>query len=299
MRSISLRRLCSVATVLVLSAVPTVSQNDCGDSATDLGFYKWSASGQLAVAESCNGFRCNAAKDLFWFITKSNPSCNPDAVSCSIDIHANATIPGLAQMISEQGSRSLALTPRAEWYTCPSASCFRDGACGVGGGGGLIDADHLDTWLITNQSCNSAKALTLSVKLFVCAGPNSCQKTDVIEMPGISLAQALGCRVPLFNTCTEGSGGSSGAAGTSCPLCQPIGGESGCSVPVGGGGPSCEPSWLGKAQLRYVAGGVGADGLPGSAAWRSALGLITPARTTWKGAGGAILSSVSPARSIR
>jgi YD repeat-containing protein len=35
---------------------------------------------------------------------------------------------------------------------------------------------------------------------------------------------------------------------------------------------ACAPSWLGKARLRYAAGGVGGDGLPGATASRTALG---------------------------
>ena len=96
----------------------------------------------------------------------------------------------------------------------------------------------------------------------------------MIDIPAVELAQALGCPSAPPSVCGEPGGSTSGGAGLSCPLCQPVGAGAGggCGVPVGGGGPSCAPDGLGKAQVRYAAGGVGADGLPGSAAWRTALG---------------------------
>jgi RHS repeat-associated protein len=281
MRSmILLRRLCPVAAILMVSAVPAAPQTsgsgDCGDT-TLLGTYRWFASVRNERANNClglTGSRCYAAENMAWSVEKTNPACDPKAGSCSVKIHATVTIPGLQAMVFEDGLGS-ALTPLAEWYPCAGANCAKDNTCGLSGAGGRINYDNLDTWLETGLSCSQAWSLNLSVYIRVCAS-SSCEdamnKNKLIEIPATGLAQALGCPMRLPNTCTEGGGGSSGAAETSCPLCQPIGGESGCSVPVAGGGPNCEPAWLGKARVRYAAGGVGGDGFPGATAWRATLG---------------------------
>ncbi len=121
----------------------------------------------------------------------------------------------------------------------------------------------------TSVECANSSSHKLQLELTMCPSL-SCSMVETVDL---DFGAAAGCPVPLPNTCGEGSGGSSGAAGTSCPLCQPVGGDSGCSTPVGGGGPSCEPAWLGKSRLRYAAGGAGGAGLPGATAWRASLGL--------------------------
>jgi YD repeat-containing protein len=176
-------------------------------------------------------------------------------------------------MVVEDGLASSA-TPQADWYPCAAAGCPVNFTCGLDGAGGRINFDNLDTRLVTGFSCAEAGSLSFSVKIRACARA-SCESSAVIDIPGADLAQALGCPSAPPTVCGEPSGSSSGAAGLSCPLCQAIGagaGGGGCSVPVGGGGPSCAPAGLGKAQMRYAAGGVGADGLAGATAWRTALG---------------------------
>jgi hypothetical protein len=263
--------------LLALASLPLFAQGvrDCGE--TSMGAYHWVADGQVTRTNNCQGLsgsRCYAAENTEWSLEKTNPACDPIAGSCGVKIHATATIPGLRDMVLED-ELSSSLTPWAEWYPCAGAGCTKDTVCGLDGAGGRINFDNLDTWLERGLSCSQVKSLSLSVKIRVCAG-SACEdnqnKNKIIDIPPLDLAQALGCPVPLPNTCGEGSGGTSGAAGTSCPLCQPMGGDSGCSTPVGGGGPSCEPAWLGKARLRYAAGGVGGDGLPGATAWRAVLG---------------------------
>jgi hypothetical protein len=52
------------------------------------------------------------------------------------------------------------------------------------------------------------------------------------------------------------------------------GGPPGCSAPARGGGLACSPGGAGPgAHLRYRAGGAGGTGLPGTASWRTSLGL--------------------------
>ncbi|HKH46619.1 MAG TPA: hypothetical protein VKM72_18310, partial [Thermoanaerobaculia bacterium] len=251
------------------------AQSSCGS--TSLGAYSWAASGQVTKSNNCQGttgFRCWPVENKAWYLEKTSPSCDPVAGSCGVKIHATATIPGLRDMINEDGLFG-SLTPWAEWYPCSGAGCSPDIACGLDAAGGRINFDNLDTWLETGVSCAQAKTLDLSVKIRVCPTVAGCQKTEVIDIPGVELAQSLGCPSAPPVVCGEPSGSSSGAAGLSCPLCQAVGagaGGGGCSVPVGGGGPSCEPAGLGKAQVRYAAGAVGGDGLPGATAWRTALG---------------------------
>ncbi|HWM92937.1 MAG TPA: RHS repeat-associated core domain-containing protein, partial [Thermoanaerobaculia bacterium] len=251
------------------------AQSNCGTTA--FGDYYWSASGQITKANNCfgfSGFRCHPAENLGWSVEKTVPACDPNSASCGVKIHATATIPGLRDMIIEEGSLFVSLTPWAEWYPCAGAGCTKDFTCGLAAFGGQINFDNLDTYMQRGITCAQAWATNLSVKIRVCAG-SACENANnnkTIDIPAVGLALGIGCVSPLPNTCTEGSGDSSGAAGTSCPLCQPVGGEGGCSVPTSGGGPSCEPAWMGKSQLRYAAGGVGGDNLPGTTAWRTVLG---------------------------
>jgi RHS repeat-associated protein len=113
-----------------------------------------------------------------------------------------------------------------------------------------------------------------SVRAIVCSGGGSCQKiTDFNGLQFQVSKQHLGCPVPLWDTCTTPTGWTTGQTGMSCPLCQRVSGDAGCGV--GDGKVSCEPQRAGNAQLRYAAGGVGGDGLPGSTGptgWRTILG---------------------------
>ncbi|HWM94596.1 MAG TPA: RHS repeat-associated core domain-containing protein, partial [Thermoanaerobaculia bacterium] len=251
------------------------AQSNCGTTA--FGDYYWSASGQITKANNCfgfSGFRCHPAENLGWSVEKTVPACNPNSASCGVKIHATATIPGLRDMIIEEGSLFVSLTPWAEWYPCAGAGCTKDFTCGLAAFGGQINFDNLDTYVQRGITCAQAWATNLSMKIRVCAG-SACENANnnkTIDIPAVGLALGIGCVAPPPYTCTEGSGNSSGAGAASCPLCQPVGGEGGCSVPTAGGGPSCEPAWMGKSQLRYAAGGVGGDNLPGTTAWRTVLG---------------------------
>ncbi|HYU33016.1 MAG TPA: RHS repeat-associated core domain-containing protein [Thermoanaerobaculia bacterium] len=264
----------AVVLLSCLTAPAAEAQSSCGD--TSIGNYFWTASGQITKLNNCQGptgSRCYPVENKSWYVEKTNPACDPVVGSCGVRIHATATIPGVRDMVVEDGLGS-ALTPWVEWYPCQGAACTRDIFCGVPPGQAQINFDNLDTWLERGVSCAQAKTLTLSVKILVCPNVANCASSTVIDIPAVELAQSLGCPSAPPSVCGEPSGGASGAAELSCPLCQPVGGGAGagCGVPAGGGGPSCEPASLGKAQVRYAAGGVGGDGLPGSAAWRTALG---------------------------
>lgn len=253
--------------LLVLASAPITAQGirDCGGTA--LGTYRWVASGQLTRANNCQcsfgcatGFRCYPVQSQGSSVEKTNPACNPTAGSCAVRIHATATIPGLADMVAQNGLFS-STTPWAEWYPCTGAACAKDIVCGLDAFGGRINFDNLDTWLQRGLSCAQALTLNLSVKIRVCAA-SSCELGTVIDLPSAFLADSLGCPPvppPLVNDCNT------------CGGCVPGGG--GCSIPVEGG-LFCAPSKDGPgAHLRYRAGAAGGPGYPGTAAWRTALGL--------------------------
>jgi RHS repeat-associated protein len=271
-KQISLPLAACLAAFLGLAS--SAGANVCGT--TSLGTYNWVASGRLTRSNNCfggSGFRCYPAQDTSWSLEQTSPGCDPTVGSCGVNIHAYATIPGLRDMVVEDGLGG-SITPFVFWYPCAGAGCTRDGICGLDGFGGRINFDNLDTWLERGLSCAQARALTLSVKIQVC--PTACTSSVTIDIPSPDLAQALGCPVPPPPPCTEPSGQASGASGSSCPLCEPVagsGGGGGCSVAKSGGGPSCEPPGGGPgAKPRYAAGGVGGDGLPGATAWRTILG---------------------------
>ena len=267
----------AVALAVALLCLPehAAAQGSSG-SCGDVGgvFYDWVASGQIPKPNNCqgsNGWRCYDVENPSSFVEKLNPSCNPSAGSCSVRLHATATNPGVRDMVIEDGFNGSIPTPKVDWYGCLDAGCGLITICGLDGFGGQIGFDNLDAWAQRGLSCSQAWTANYSVRIRACQF--ACPKNKVINIPGFSTALALGCPLPpLPGACGEGTGNTSGAASMSCRQCQPIPSDTNCGVPVGGGGPSCQPSWLGNAQLRYAAGGVGGDNLPGFATWRTTLG---------------------------
>src|SRR3954470_11198096 len=152
-----------LAILIALTSLSATAQGvrDCGD--TILGTYRWVASGQNTRANNCQGstgFRCYPVQSQGSSVEKLDPLCNPSAGSCSVKIHATATIPGLRDMIDEDGLLT-STTPWAEWYPCTGAGCAKDITCGLDSFGGRINFDNLDTWLERGLSC--AQALTLNL----------------------------------------------------------------------------------------------------------------------------------------
>ena len=97
---------CLVVLPALLLAAAAEAQSTCGT--TSLGTYWWSASGQVTTTNNCparpTGFRCYAAQNTAYAVEKTTPSCDPTAGSCSVNIHATATIPGVQGMINEMVS---------------------------------------------------------------------------------------------------------------------------------------------------------------------------------------------------
>jgi RHS repeat-associated protein len=267
MRIQALRRpLIHASALLLVSPLAAIAQGvrTCGTTA--LGTYQWVASGQNTRANNClgsTGFRCYPVQNQGSSVEKTSSSCDPTAGSCGVKIHATATIPGLADMISEDGLFG-SLTPWVEWYPCAGAGCAKDATCGLDAFGGRINFDNLDTWLATGLSCAQALTLNLSVKIRVCAA-SGCESSVVINLPGTNLAQGLGCPPPPLPPPPDDCGTNT----NQCRDCRPAGG--GCSFSAEGK-LSCEFPGHGTA-VRYRAGGAGGDTYPGTPAWRTALGL--------------------------
>jgi RHS repeat-associated protein len=249
--------------LLALFSLPgSVYAINCGT--TSLGDYHWTASGQVTRANNClgfSGFRCYAVTGPGTLLEKVNPACDPTAGSCTVKIHATATIPGLRDMIVEDGLFS-SLTPWVYWYPCTGAACTQDFVCGLDAFGGRINFDNLDTWLERGLSCAQAVSLNLSVRIRVCAS-SSCEQSTTIDLPAADLANALGCpKPPRKDDCRDCK---------SCILTGGGNGGGGCSAGVGGRGPTCKVPASG-AHLYYAEGGAGTAGLPGSASWATTLG---------------------------
>ena len=134
-------------------------------------------------------------------------------------------------------------------------------------------SDRLETYLRSSGlSCAGAPYSlgVYSLRAVVCSGVSCERYTDFNGLDFTVTKPMLGCPIPIPYACSEPCTTSSGASGPSCNICQPLGGDAGCSV--GDGNASCTPSWAGKAQLHYAGGGVGGDNLPGTTAWRTVLG---------------------------
>ena len=256
-----------------------------GDFTCDGGnrIYWFSVPGSSPADNNCQGatgFRCHPPERLSSAVELVNPGCNPRTQACAVRLRVSFEFPGAAQTFHEDGLT----VGQIYWFagaTSPSCtgttpSCGQIGICSAAGQ--ALIYDFVDTYILKNNvTCANAAASqeVFSLTAWACPTISSCRKELKVEgltLGGPSLAAAIGCPVPPPPPCTEGDGSSSGASGNSCPLCQSVGGGGGCSASAAGGGPGCEPPGLGKAQLRYAAGGVGGDGLPGSTAWRTALG---------------------------
>jgi YD repeat-containing protein len=192
----------------------------------------------------------------------NTPGCNPLSTTCGMTATVPVEFPG-----NHQNDPSLSgfLYSFAQ-VDLLSTSGSLVGRCGASGA--VIRQDLGTTTVTASVTCSNAANLKYTLRFTMCpdASPGSCTKIATVPL---DFAAGANCPVPPPPSCPEPSDQSSGASGLSCPLCQPVGD---CGVPVAGGGPSCQPSRTAKAQLRYAAGSVGGDGLPGSTSWRTTLG---------------------------
>ncbi|MFL6232995.1 MAG: RHS repeat-associated core domain-containing protein [Thermoanaerobaculia bacterium] len=144
------------------------------------------------------------------------------------------------------------------------------GSCGTSGA--VIAKDNGVATVSASVSCASPTAGEYVLTLTACPTcpfcppgfpPASCIKK--LEIPlDFAGTGAANCATPPPDDCDNCSGCVSHGGG----------GPAGCSSPARGGGPACGPAKSGPgAHLRYRAGGAGGPGLPGSAAWKTSLGL--------------------------
>jgi len=265
----------------LLAAAPSWAADfTCGNAANRIYWYQ--VAGSSPATNNCfgaSGFRCYDPKGGSSTVELVDPSCNPQIQACSVRLRVSFEFPGASQTWNDD---SLAVG-QVYWFasqTSPScngtSNCGQIGICSVPGQ--AIIYDFIDTYILKhNVTCANAAATQEVFSLTAWSCVTACRKEKKVEglvLGGPGLAAALGCPTPPPPPCIEPFGQTSGGSGNSCSMCQPVGGGggAGCSVSVAGGGPSCTPSWMGKSQVRYAAGGVGADGLPGSSAWRTTLG---------------------------
>jgi RHS repeat-associated protein len=264
---------------LLLAAAPARAFT-CGDAAGRIFWF--AVAGSSPAANNCfgaSGFRCYKPQGGTVTVELADPSCNLQLQACTVRLRVSFQFPGANQTFQEDG---LAVG-QVFWFsgaTSPpcngTSDCGQIAVCSVPGQAMIYD--FADTYVTKSVTCATAVTSQEVYSLTAWSCATGCRqelKVEGLVLGGPGLAAAIGCPRPPPPPCTEPPGASTGASGMSCPLCQPVGGGAGgagCSVGVAGGGPSCEPSGLGKAQVRYAAGGVGGENLPGAAAWRTTLG---------------------------
>ncbi len=228
--------------------------------------------GSSPANANCFGQRCYKSLDLGPYAQKSDPACDPVVEGCDVEVRVPFENPGNEQF----GVAGNVLVYWFEGGTPPAScnpeidvDCDQIANCGVIGLDGSLDVDFAETILVipglTCAEPSGPVAGTYAVSIFTCQSDAACPKR--LDIPSLQalppvLAEALGCRQPRMDACTEG--------GESCRRCPRHG------TSAGGGGPSVgsggDPSLGPGARLRYAAGGVGALGAPGSDRVKQELG---------------------------
>jgi RHS repeat-associated protein len=224
-------------------------------------------SGPITVTETGNGstsgglcftgtIRCSPPVIGNVTYAKTSPTCDPLAGPCAM----TATIP----VEFKRNSQNF----------CDANSVLAAGLFYVNGGlqGQCGDAPWtINTDFATFTVSRSVSCSDTSTYLFEAAmcGHGLCGEQSSVPLD-FAGSGASGCPIPLPFACSEPGGGPGGEGGMSCHARHQGGGDGGCSVCDGN--LACTPAGAGKSQLRYAAGGVGGDGLPGTAAWRTTLG---------------------------
>lgn len=270
----------------LLATAPVRAQFTCDGNR----IFWFPVAGSSPATNNCfggSGFRCYMPEGGSSAVELVNPSCNPQTQACSVRLRVSFEFPGASQTWTED---SLPVG-QVYWFagsTSPpcngnSTACGQIGICSVPGQ--AIIYDFIDTYIVKGGvTCSNAATSQEVFSLTAWTCTTSCRKEFKVEglvLGGPGTAAAIGCPRPPPPPCTEPPGQTSGASGASCPVCLRVGGGGGgdggggdggggCGAPIAGGGPGC--TLPGNAQVRYAAGGVGADGLPGSTAWRTTLG---------------------------
>jgi RHS repeat-associated protein len=215
----------------------------------------------------CGGWgRCQQPVAFLLGYNFNVSGCNPNSGSCGMTATVGTTFPGNHQ--NDPSLSGFAYSFAEVDLTDSSNSLV--GFCGSSGA--VIAQDTGLATVSASVSCSNPAAAQYTLTLTSCPTcpfcppgfpPGSCIKTVSIPLDFYGTG-AANCVTPPPEDCKV-CGGCVANGG---------GGPPGCSSPVSGGGLFCG---LGKAgpgaHLQYRAGGAGGTGFPGSAAWKTSLGL--------------------------
>jgi YD repeat-containing protein len=213
----------------------------------------------------CGGWgRCQQPVGFVLGYNFNVPGCNPQSTTCGMTATVSAQFPG-----NHQNDPSLSGFAYSFAEVDLSNSSGLVGFCGTSGA--VIEQDEGLATVSASVTCSNPAAAQYTVTLTSCPTcpfcppgfpPGSCIKTLSIPLDFYG-AGAANCVTPPPQDCKV------------CGDCvvNAGGGPAGCSSPIGGG-LVCNLSKAGPgAHLRYRAGGAGGTGFPGSAAWKTSLGL--------------------------
>lgn len=249
-------------TLLLTSAFPARATSCLGSNLT----YTETGNNGTSFGLCGSWGRCQQPLGVVLSYSLDVPSCDPHSGSCAMTASVAATFPG-----NHQNDPSLSgfAYSFAEVDLTNSSSSYV-GSCGTSGA--VIAQDTGLATVSASVSCANPGAAQYTLTLISCPTcpfcppgfpPSSCIKTTPIPLD-FAGAGAANCVTPPPDDCNT-CGGCVAHGG---------GGPAGCSSPARGGGPVCSPSKSGPgAHLVYRAGGAGGTGFPGSAAWKTSLGL--------------------------
>ena len=256
-----------VAVALATLPAPARPASNCGGTVNNVFWESLSGSSPATGICFSAGFLCKAPEPgVLSYRVPPGSGCNPNVSLCEIQAYVTWKFPGNVQ----DGS---SINPSLCWYntaTAPAADRL-DPSCGnaiaiCGSLGNEILSDFANTFVSVGMyRCSTLDQMqgTYSQNGWNCKSNGSCFKrvplNDLILSPGKAKAD-VGCVIPPPDDCSTAS--------NKCEDCRPTGG---CSIDPDGR-ISCKFQQSG-AHLHYLAGGAGGDTLPGTAAWRAALGL--------------------------
>ncbi|MCH9651922.1 MAG: hypothetical protein K0U98_27080 [Deltaproteobacteria bacterium] len=247
----------------------------CTDSTVSGTFIEWTPGPNLPDDNNlCLGlFHCEQAVNNGISYEVVPPGCDASAKTCALRLNVALEMPGLHQEFN------IFAPAQFFWFQgpTPTVPCNPGcdpapiSTCGLFGGG--IDEDTGQAFIqvsdLTCDTLDQPEHQLYSLSVYRCKGATGCERR--LDVPSLSLTaqtlkRELGCKDPP----PAGCGGDLG-----CKMCNSCG-PGGAASPSGNGGAF---SGGGKgntgpgAELRYLAGGAGGDGWPGTAAWRTELGL--------------------------
>ncbi|MCB1034557.1 MAG: hypothetical protein KDD47_12065, partial [Acidobacteria bacterium] len=223
--------------------------------------YTMTGDGGDRSSNCSTGARCYPpiVQDVAW---APAAGCDPATASCSITASTSLEFPGNHHNDpgASGGVYSFATVEVRDGNGAYLGTC--------GAAGSVIDEDSgLLSWGFGGSCMSSSGVFTIRARSCPCVGSLCvhCEKTTVVTT---DFRDSSFCPRPRKHSCNEPG---------SCTTCLPSGGPGGGGTSAGGG----PPAWGGGgplgsgrgAQLRYQGGGVGGDGLPGTSAWRTELGL--------------------------